>query len=227
MVSRRITAAERRARLGERHHLAAPADTAVDVARALIGLHGTDPASVYLAAAARIRSPDIAAIEREAYERRRLVRMLCMRRTVFTLPAELAPVVQRRARTTSRAANAAVRSSSSSADNSAANEPWVALLPALDPTVMGWTGRDWYLGGHGPALFDRSGNAGPTVWANGRIVGGWAQREDGEVVHRLLGDVGTEATAAVATEAARLTEWLTPVRITPRFRTPLERELTA
>ena len=50
-------------------------------------------------------------------------------------------------------------------------EPWAVLLPALDPTVMGWKERSWYLGEHGPALFDRSGNAGPTVWWNGRIVG--------------------------------------------------------
>jgi hypothetical protein len=105
--------------------------------------------------------------------------------------------------------------------------PWVALLPALDPTVMGWKDREWYLGVHGTALFDRSGNPGPTVWADGRIVGGWAQRADGEVVHRLLEDIGAEATAAVTAEAARLTEWLGPVRVTPRFRTPLERELVA
>ena len=59
-----------------------------------------------------------------------------------------------------------------------AAKPWVALLPSLDPTTMGWKERDWYLGDHGPALFDRSGNAGPTVWVNGRIVGGWAQRRD-------------------------------------------------
>ena len=62
--------------------------------------------------------------------------------------------------------------------------PWVALLPALDPTTMGWQGRGWYLGPHGPRLFDRSGNAGPTVWVDGHIVGGWAQRPDGEVVHQ-------------------------------------------
>lgn len=104
--------------------------------------------------------------------------------------------------------------------------PWVALLPALDPTPMGWAGRAWYLGGHTAALFDRSGNIGPTVWCDGRIVGGWAQRPDGEVVVRLLEDIGTSATAAVAQEAARLTAWIGPVRVTPRFRTPLERELT-
>ena len=38
--------------------------------------------------------------------------------------------------------------------------PGLALLPVLDPTVMGWKERDFYLGGHGPALFDRNGNAG-------------------------------------------------------------------
>ena len=56
--------------------------------------------------------------------------------------------------------------------------PWVALLPSLDPTTMGWQQRAWYLGDHGPALFDRNGNAGPTVWVDGRIVGGWSQRAD-------------------------------------------------
>jgi hypothetical protein len=104
-------------------------------------------------------------------------------------------------------------------------EPWVALLPALDPTVMGWAGREWFLGPHGPALFDRSGNVGPTVWWDGRIVGGWAQRRDGEIVFRLLEDVGAAAVAAVEAAAGRLASWLGEVRVTPRFRTPLEREL--
>ncbi len=108
-----------------------------------------------------------------------------------------------------------------------APEPWVALLPALDPTVMGWAGRQWFLGEHGPALFDRSGNAGPTVWWDGRVVGGWAQRGDGAVVFRLLEDVGAEAARAIEAEAERLTGWIGPVRVTPRFRTPLERELSA
>jgi hypothetical protein len=106
-------------------------------------------------------------------------------------------------------------------------EPWVALLPALDPTPMGWSQRSWYVGGHAAALFDRSGNIGPTVWSDGRIIGGWAQRPDGQVVYRLLEDVGTETAAAVEAEAARLTDWIGTVRVTPRFRTPLERALTA
>jgi hypothetical protein len=104
-------------------------------------------------------------------------------------------------------------------------EPHVALLPALDPTVMGWTGRDWFLGRHAPALFDRSGNPGPTVWWDGRVVGGWAQRAGGEVVFRLLEDVGTDVSRTVDAEAARLADRLGAVRVTPRFRTPLERQL--
>jgi len=103
---------------------------------------------------------------------------------------------------------------------------WVALLPGLDSTVMGWKERDWYLGDHTPALFDRNGNAGPTVWWNGRVVGGWAQQESGEVAVRLLSEVPAGAQEAIEDEAHRLSEWLGPIRIIPRFRTPLERELT-
>jgi hypothetical protein len=101
------------------------------------------------------------------------------------------------------------------------------LLPALDPTPMGWQSRSWYLGPHAPALFDRTGNIGPTVWWAGRVVGGWAQRASGEVVYRLLEDIGAGGTAAVTTEAAALEAWLGAARVTPRFRTPLERELSA
>jgi hypothetical protein len=105
--------------------------------------------------------------------------------------------------------------------------PWVALLPSLDPSTMGWQQRAWYLGEHGKALYDTNGNAGPTVWCDGRVVGGWAQRKSGEVVFQLLEDVGAEAAAAVEAEADRLTDWLGAVRVTPRFPTPLQRRLTA
>ena len=107
------------------------------------------------------------------------------------------------------------------------SEPTAALLPSLDPTTMGWKERDWYLGPHVESIFDRNGNAGPTVWWGGRIIGGWTQRPDGEIAYRLLEDVGNDADDAVETEAARLAAWLGDVRITPRFRTPLQRELSA
>nr|WP_042179601.1 winged helix DNA-binding domain-containing protein [Kibdelosporangium sp. MJ126-NF4]CEL13904.1 FIG01127483: hypothetical protein [Kibdelosporangium sp. MJ126-NF4]CTQ88272.1 FIG01127483: hypothetical protein [Kibdelosporangium sp. MJ126-NF4] len=105
-------------------------------------------------------------------------------------------------------------------------DPWVALLPGLDSTPIGWQAREWFLGGHGPALFDRTGNVGPTVWADGRIVGGWGQRGDGEVVVEVLDDVGKEVLTAIEAEAARLQSWLGDTCVTPRFRTPLERKLS-
>ncbi len=107
-----------------------------------------------------------------------------------------------------------------------APQPCVTLLPALDPTVMGWSDRSWFLGPHGKALFDVNGNAGPTIWLNGRVVGGWAQRGDGEVAVRLLEDVGSDAASLVQAEAERLAAWLGEVRVVPRFRTPTERELS-
>jgi hypothetical protein len=103
-----------------------------------------------------------------------------------------------------------------------------ALLPALDPTPMGWQQRDWFLPqDHRAALFDGTGNVGPTVWWGGEVIGGWGQRPDGGVVWRQLADRGAEAAQAVEAATAELTARLGGVRITPRFRTPLERELSS
>ncbi len=102
----------------------------------------------------------------------------------------------------------------------------VTLLPALDPTVMGWKHRAWYLGPHGPQLFDRNGNAGPTVWVGGRVVGAWGQREgDGAVVTALVEKVDAATAARVQAAAAGLTAWMGGVRVTPRFNSPLGRVL--
>jgi winged helix DNA-binding protein len=106
-------------------------------------------------------------------------------------------------------------------------EPWVALLPSLDATVMGWAGRDWYLGPHRSTLFDRNGNAGPTIWADGRVIGGWGQKRGAEVAYRLFEDVGRDAVATIERAAERITAFLGGTRVTPRFRTPLEQELGA
>jgi hypothetical protein len=48
---------------------------------------------------------------------------------------------------------------------------WAALLSVLDPTVMGWQGRDFYLGPHCNQIFDAGGNAGTTAWVDGRVTG--------------------------------------------------------
>jgi hypothetical protein len=92
---------------------------------------------------------------------------------------------------------------------------------------MGWKERDWYLGPHAPILFDRNGNAGPTVWWDGRVVGGWSQRRDGEIVHRLLEDVGADAVAAIDHEVARVAAWLGDVRFSPGFLPPFQRALSS
>ena len=102
-------------------------------------------------------------------------------------------------------------------------EPWAALLPPLDPTTMGWYERDWYLGPYKAQLFDTSGNAGPTLWWDGRIVGGWRQAEGGEVVLQLLEDVGGDGRRALGHEAERLNEWLAGTRVLPRFPSPLSK----
>lgn len=105
--------------------------------------------------------------------------------------------------------------------------PWAALLPALDATPMGWQARDWFLGGHKAALFDTMGNIGPSIWVDGRIVGGWAQRKDGEIALALLEGIGAESQAQIDVAAASTAAFLGDTRFTPSFRTPTERRLTA
>jgi hypothetical protein len=390
---RRITVEERRARLVRRHRLA-PADRAGDavaVARSLVALHATDPVTVFLSVRARTDGVAPADVERSLYDDRALVRVLCMRRTLFAVPRELVPVVYaactetiaarerrrleqlvrdsgvaaRPAPWLARAATAALaeleaRGEASTRELVAAvpalakrlqvgvgsrfeatqsvgarllpqlamerlvvrtrpagtwingqlrwapAEAWLgaavavlepaaaqaelvrrwlaafgpateldlrwwagwtarearaalaavphepveldegrgfvladdvdpveapapaaALLPTLDPTTMGWKQRDWYLGPHASLLFDSTGNAGPTVWWHGRVVGGWAQRRDGEIVCRLLEDAGADAVRAVEQEAARLAAWLGDVRFTSTFLPPFQRSLAA
>ena len=102
-------------------------------------------------------------------------------------------------------------------------EPWCALLPGLDVTTMGWQDRGWYLGEHRERVFDRNGNAGPTAWWNGRVVGGWRQDTQGRVELQLLEDVGRAATKPLERQAKKLTAWLDGVRINPRFPSPLSK----
>lgn len=387
---RRIGVAERRARLGRRHHLAAPTTTAEGLAGDLAGLHSSDPPTPYLASWARVKDFAPAELEDALYERRSVLRMIGMRRTLFVVPLDLAAAIDAactkalvprerrrlarwleeyghvrpgggerwidrvsaktldvlrergeaagreltkevpelgvrftygegttwagsmggstrilfllsiegkvsRARPVGTFASGQYRWAPMDAwlerplpelDHEAASaellrrwletfgpgtmrdirwwtgwtagltsntleavgaetvrigddtgyvlpddldpvdepEPWVALLPGLDPTVMGWKERGWYLREqHVPLLFDRNGNAGPTVWSNGRIVGGWWQDDDGVVVLRLLSRVDAATRRAIERERDRLQDWLGDVRLRLRFPTPLER----
>jgi hypothetical protein len=384
-----IDTAERRARLALRHHLAKRCDSVVKVAGDLVGLHSSDPASVFLAARARVRNFSVGQLESELYDRRSLVRMLGMRRTMFVIPRDLAAVMDA-ACTQALSPGERKRLLGMLEDQSIAADParwlrdveertldalrergeatatqltkvvpelglklrfgegkswqadvgistrvlfllategrivrgrprgswissqyrwapidtwlgegldllpaaearaawaerwlgafgpgtlkdlkwwtgwtvaqtkaalrdvdavevgldagtgyvlpddleptrkprsWVALLPGLDPTVMGWKEREWFLDGYEAELFDRNGNAGPTVWWNGRVIGSWLHQPNRSVAVHLLEDVPASARAAIDEEAARLGSWLGDVRISPRFRTPRERAL--
>lgn len=90
---RTIGEEERRARLGVRHHLARPTTSAERAASDLVGLHSSDPVSVFLSAWARVEGFQPEHLERELYDRRSLVRMLGMRRTLFVVPTDLAGVM--------------------------------------------------------------------------------------------------------------------------------------
>ncbi len=389
-----ITTAERRRRLGRRHHLASPAPSVVSVARDLAGLHATDPASVVLGVRARMGPDfDVSVLESALYDERSLLRILGMRRTMFVVPQRLAAVVDagcavdlapgqhrrvvgwieelglaadgdrwvrrvedatmealgrlgtataaelkdevpelnevlvfpstgrgpsgrmgmatrilfllavqgrivrgrprgswrsslyewapvdgwidgglpsvepdaahaelltawlgafgpatlsdakwwtgwtvRRTRATLASIGAVEVALDGGAtghvlagDTTATPPPdsWVALVPALDTTVMGWKERDWLLGAHTAKLFDRNGNAGPAIIVDGAVVGGWAHHPSGRIVTELFDDVGRESHRRIADEAERLATWLGEHRIIPRFRTPTERRLSS
>ena len=111
-----------------------------------------------------------------------------------------------------------------------APKPWMAFLPALDSTTMGWKNRAWYLGDlatFGGPVFDVNGNAGPTIWVDGRVVGSWAQRASGEIAYRLFTDLPARRVKAIAAEAERTRELIGDARVNVRFPAPVQRELLA
>lgn len=59
-----------------------------------------------------------------------------------------------------------------------------ALLPFLDPYIMGYKNRERYMDmAHRDYIFDKSGNGSPTILVNGRVVGIWDfQEKPGPVV---------------------------------------------
>ena len=94
-MGHRISVAQRRARLAARHHLApaAAADGVVALAGSLVGLHATDPTTPYLSARARRSGFEVSELEAALYDEHRLVKHLCMRRTLFVVADDLLPVV--------------------------------------------------------------------------------------------------------------------------------------
>lgn len=213
--------------IGALHRLAPAhrADSPEAVARSLVALHATDPASVHLAVAARTAGPGagatVAAVDRALHDDRSLVRVMGMRRTLWVVPADTVPVVVaacgRAVGAHQRRILLALMEAQGVGDDPA------RLLADLEEQALA------ALGDLGGRLFDTDGNAGPTVWYHGRVVGGWAQRPGGEVVTSVVVDVGREGRAAVAAEAARLEAWLAAggLVVRPRFPTPLQKELAS
>lgn len=91
---RHVTDDERRTRLARRHRLArgSHAATVEEAAMSMVGLHATEPASVYLSARARVDGFEIADLDRAIFADRTLVKQLAMRRTLFVFPRATLPL---------------------------------------------------------------------------------------------------------------------------------------
>ncbi len=106
------------------------------------------------------------------------------------------------------------------------NVAYVFLLPGLDPYLMGYRDRDRFLAPeHRTKIFDRAGNAVPTVWANGRIVGAWGQRKDGGVIYGLFEPVNGTARSLVNARRRELEGFLQGEPLGLRTDTPFTRDL--
>lgn len=99
--------------------------------------------------------------------------------------------------------------------------PSIALLPGLDVATMGWKERSWYVS---PAAiertFDRWSNAGPTVWRNGEVVGGWAHRPDGSVAIELFSELTAHERRLLDDEVERFVSLVSETQVKMRFPAP-------
>jgi hypothetical protein len=105
------------------------------------------------------------------------------------------------------------------------DSPYAFFLPSLDPYVMGYRHRRRFLAPeHRAQVFDRAGNAMPTVWLDGRVVGAWGQRKDGTVVYGLFEPVGEEEPLLEA-KRRQLEAFLDGEYLPQRSHTPFTRTL--
>ena len=106
--------------------------------------------------------------------------------------------------------------------------PWAALLPVLDPTVMGWKQRGFYLPDEVARRHtDANGNIGATAWWEGRVVGAWVQAADGTVVVHPDSPLADDARRGLEAEAERLTAWLDGEVVGTIYTSPAAKEARA
>jgi hypothetical protein len=96
-------------------------------------------------------------------------------------------------------------------------EPWIAVLPGLDPTIMGWKQRAWYLPSTSMEVFDGAGNGGPSLWVDGRVVGAWAQSKDGTIHTHYFERVAAARRREIDRRIDELRSWVGDTRFTVRF----------
>jgi hypothetical protein len=96
-------------------------------------------------------------------------------------------------------------------------ESWVAVLPGLDPTIMGWKQRDWYLPSTSSEVFDSVGNGGPSLWIDGRVVGAWAQTKDGSIHRHYFERVAAARRREIDERIVALKSWIGDTRFSMRF----------
>jgi len=96
-------------------------------------------------------------------------------------------------------------------------ESWVAVLPGLDPTIMGWKQRDWYLPSTSSEVFDSVGNGGPSLWIDGRVVGAWAQTKDGSIHRHYFERVAAARRREIDERIVELKSWIGDTRFSMRF----------
>jgi DNA glycosylase AlkZ-like len=96
-------------------------------------------------------------------------------------------------------------------------EPWVAVLPGLDPTIMGWKQRTWYLPSTSSQVFDSAGNGGPSLWVDGRVVGAWAQTKDGTIHTHYFERVADARRHEIDERINEVKSWIGDTRFTVRF----------
>jgi hypothetical protein len=93
---------------------------------------------------------------------------------------------------------------------------------------MGWKDRSWYLDAATAArVVERNGNIGPTIWADGEIVGGWVQRPDGIIATELNRPISRSHERLLETEIERLVVALGDTRFRTRFPSPNQADLLA